>query len=284
MARTAPSTSWYLRPLPSPDQARKSATVIAGGVLRSASGIAFAPWHSSFPRRRESMHLSAPARPGGLGPRLRGDDASPPHSIALHAARVGGGFAADAVLGGGAEAALGPIRADFHLVAAAFQLLDGGLGQAAFHHQYAGSCSARPEGEREVLDVPGRRVDRLLQVHLRLGAVLAGVTQEELAAPLVLLIAAGRAPAHVGLAVAEGHADRERGARAFSRSQRAGQTLLEPEHLPARAERPAERRDHRRGLQPAARGRRGEHVAGLVDDVDVHGVADHLAARRHLLL
>src|SRR5438105_10744725 len=136
MARTAPSTSWYLRPLPSPDQARKSATVMAGGVLRSASGIAFAPWHSSFPRRWESMHLSAPARPGGLGPRLRGDDTSPPRGVPLHAAGVGGGFAADAVLGGGAEAALGPVGADFHFVSAPLQLLDGGLGQAAFHHQH----------------------------------------------------------------------------------------------------------------------------------------------------
>ena len=53
--------------------------------------------------------------------------------------------------------------------------------------------------------------------------------------------------------------------------------FLEPEHLRAAAEAEAEFRDHRRGLQPAAGRRRRDHVAGLVDDVEMHGVAAHLA-------
>jgi hypothetical protein len=39
MARTSPSTSWNLRPVPSPGQPRNSATVIAGEGLRRALGI-----------------------------------------------------------------------------------------------------------------------------------------------------------------------------------------------------------------------------------------------------
>src|SRR5579883_3087678 len=54
-------------------------------------------------------------------------------------------------------------------------------------------------------------------------------------------------------------------------------TFLEPEHLGAAAEAKAEFRNHRGGLQPAARRRRRNHVAGLVDDVEMHGVAVHLA-------
>ena len=53
--------------------------------------------------------------------------------------------------------------------------------------------------------------------------------------------------------------------------------FLEPEHLAAGAEAEAELRNDRRRLQPAARRRRGDHVACLVDDVEVNGVADHLA-------
>src|SRR5712672_4753567 len=53
--------------------------------------------------------------------------------------------------------------------------------------------------------------------------------------------------------------------------------LLEPEYLRAAAEAEADFRNHRRRLQPAAgRGRR-DHVAGLIDDVEMYGVAAHFA-------
>ena len=58
-------------------------------------------------------------------------------------------------------------------------------------------------------------------------------------------------------------------------------SLLEPEHLAARAEPETEFGNDRRGLQPAARRRRRDHVAGLVDDVEVDGVAGHVAHAAH---
>src|SRR6266481_3339341 len=56
-----------------------------------------------------------------------------------------------------------------------------------------------------------------------------------------------------------------------------GMVFLQPEHLRAAAEAEAELRDDRRGLQAAARRGCRDHVAGLVDDVEMHGVAAHLA-------
>ena len=48
-----------------------------------------------------------------------------------------------------------------------------------------------------MLGVPGRRIDRFLQIHAGMD-----VAQEELRDPLVLLVAAGRTPGEVGVAVA----------------------------------------------------------------------------------
>ena len=53
--------------------------------------------------------------------------------------------------------------------------------------------------------------------------------------------------------------------------------LLEPEHLRTRPERPAERRDDRRALQPAAARRRRDQVPEAVGDVEVDGAAARLA-------
>ena len=77
-----------------------------------------------------------------------------------------------------------------------------------------------------MLGVPGRRVDRLLQVHAGMD-----VAQEELRDPLVLLVAAGRAPGEIRLAVAQGQGRRQRGARPLARRQRGRMAFLEPEHL-----------------------------------------------------
>src|SRR5580692_6794392 len=53
--------------------------------------------------------------------------------------------------------------------------------------------------------------------------------------------------------------------------------FLEPEHLRAAAEAKAEFGNHRRGLQPAAGRRRRDHVAGLIDNVEVDGVTSDFA-------
>src|ERR1700722_7330405 len=103
------------------------------------------------------------------------------------------------------------------------------------------------------------------------------MSQKELRGPLVLLIAAGRPPCQIWLAVAQRHGWAERGARALGRRQGGGVIFLKPEHLGPAAEAESEFRNHRRRLQPTAGGRRRNHVAGLVDDVEMHGVAAHLA-------
>ena len=98
---------------------------------------------------------------------------SPPRRVALHAARrwrrpCGARLPGEAALRrpsdqSGPTSTLWPRRSSSLMVA---------LRQPALHHQHAGTRRARPERQREVLDVPGRRVDRLLQVHLGLGARL----------------------------------------------------------------------------------------------------------------
>src|SRR5262249_35126404 len=103
------------------------------------------------------------------------------------------------------------------------------------------------------------------------------VAHEQLRGPLILLVAARRAPGEIGLAVAQRERGRKRGARPLAGSQRGGVAFLEPEHLRARAETEAEPGNDRRRLQPTARRRGRDHVAGLVDDIEMHGVAAHLA-------
>src|SRR5262249_27962985 len=101
------------------------------------------------------------------------------------------------------------------------------------------------------------------------------VAHEQLRRPLILLIAAGRTPGEIRLAVAQRERGRKRRARALAGSKRSGMPLLQPEHLAARAEAEAELRNDGRRLQPAAGGRRRHHVAGGIDDIKMHGVAAH---------
>src|SRR3954470_15867345 len=78
--------------------------------------------------------------------------------VALHAARVGGRFAALAVLRGGSQAAYRPVRADLNLVPALLEFVLRGLWHATLHHDHGRARGAGPEGREEVLCVPGRRV------------------------------------------------------------------------------------------------------------------------------
>src|ERR1700755_328573 len=119
-----------------------------------------------------------------------------------------------------------------------------------------------------MLRMPCWGVDRFLQVHLAVH-----VAQEKLRRPLILLIAAGRTPGEIRLALAQRQGRRQRRARTLARRERGGVFLFEPELLRARAEAETDLRDHRRRLQPAARWRRRDHVAGLIDNVEVHRIA-----------
>src|SRR5262249_22760149 len=131
--------------------------------------------------RASSLPLKLSLRPTALPlPAL------PSRRIALHAARIGGGLAAAARAGGGGEAAFRPGRADLDHVSALLELFSRLRRDAAFHDQHAGPCGAWPERDREVLGVPGWRVDRLLEIEPSVD-----MAQEELRRPLVLLVAAG---------------------------------------------------------------------------------------------
>ena len=124
--------------------------------------------------------------------------------------------------------------------------------------------------------VPGRRVDRLLQVHAAMD-----VAQEHLRDPLVLLVAARRAPgactarrracARVGVSVVRG---RLPGASAD------GMALSSQNIWPrVPTGKPSSGID-RRAMQPAARRRGRDHVAVAVDDVEMHRVAAASAPMR----
>src|SRR5437868_7990983 len=117
--------------------------------------------------------------------------------VALHAAGIGGGAAAAAKFRGGGEAAFGPLRAHLHDMSARAQFLHACLRHALLHHHHAGTRLARPERRRKMLGMPGRRVDRLLQVQFGVN-----VAQEKLRDPLILLIAAWRTPGQIRFAVA----------------------------------------------------------------------------------
>ena len=123
-----------------------------------------------------------------------------------------------------------------------------------------------------MLRVPCRRVDRFLQVHLAMN-----VPKEELRGPLVLLVAAGRAPGEIGFAVAQRERRAKRRARTLAGRKRGRMAFVEPERLRAGAESEAEFGNDRRRLQPAARRRCRYHVAGAIDDVEMDRVAAHFA-------
>src|SRR5262245_29564442 len=98
----------------------------------------------------------------------------------------------------GGEAALRPVGIDLDDVAAAAQRLDRLRRHATLDNEHTRTRLARPERGRKVLGVPGRRIDRLPQVHAAID-----VAQEELRGPLVLLVATGRAPGEIRLTVAQ---------------------------------------------------------------------------------
>src|SRR4051794_32249532 len=108
---------------------------------------------------------------------------SPPRRVALHAARIGRRLAAVAVARGRGQAALRPVRTGLELVPALLEFVLCCLRHAALDDQHAGARGAWPERGEEMLGVPGRRIDRFLQVHAGMD-----VPQEELRDPLVLLV------------------------------------------------------------------------------------------------
>src|SRR5213078_1978573 len=99
------------------------------------------------------------------------------------------------------------------------------------------------------------------------------MAQEELRDPLVLLVAAGRTPGEISVAVAQRQGRRQCRARPLAWRERGRMAFLQPEHLAAGAETETKLGNDRRGLQPTTGRRCRDHVAGLVDDVEMNGVA-----------
>src|SRR5207237_7597108 len=93
------------------------------------------------------------------------------------------------------EAAFRPVGTGLHDMTAALQTIDAGLWHAVLDHEHARPRGAGPERNREMLGMPGRRVDGFLQIELGMN-----VPQKELRGPLILLMAAGRAPSQLRLA------------------------------------------------------------------------------------
>src|SRR3546814_16906897 len=91
------------------------------------------------------------------------------------------------------------------------ELLDGRGGQSPLDDDLAGARLPRKEAAGEVGRLPGRRVDRRLEVH----AVL-DVAQDEDDRPLALTLAARRADRHPRLAAAKGEGGRRGRARALA--------------------------------------------------------------------
>src|SRR3569623_2634900 len=84
--------------------------------------------------------------------------------VALHPARIGGGATARTNARGRGEASFRPVRADLHDMAALAQIFDRRLRHAVLDHERAGPGGARPARAREMLGMPSRRVDRLLEI------------------------------------------------------------------------------------------------------------------------
>src|SRR4051812_1022067 len=144
---------------------------------------------------------------------------SAPGGVALHAARVRAGAQhAVAVAAHRAQATDRPGLVAEHVVAAAAQAVDRLGAGGLLDGQPARLGAARVEGAGEVRRRERGCLDRLLQVEPEVG-----VREQELQRPLVLPVAAGRAPREVRLSVAQGERRGERRPRALAGRERVRQ-------------------------------------------------------------
>src|SRR5262249_54013481 len=99
--------------------------------------------------------------------------------------------------------------------------------------------------------------------------------------PLILLIATRRAPGEVWLAVTQRERWTQRRARTLARCETGRMLFIKPEPLrpPPKSETPLW--NGGRIWRPTAPRGRGDHVAGRIDDVEMHRVAAHFAHPTH---
>ena len=155
-----------------------------------------------------------------------------------------------------------------HLVTAAAQVIGHPLVGACLHGERPRDRASRIERGREVVGVVRRIVDGGLQVH-----PVDHVVQEEADRPLVLLVTTRCPERHVGLALAEHQAWRQRGTRPAPWRERAGESRGQREHLAPGSQTEPQARHDRRALQPAAARSRRDEVPEAIGDVEVAGVA-----------
>ena len=140
------------------------------------------------------------------------------------------------------------------------------LGNAGLDVELAGPVGARIERVHERLGREARRLDGLLGIHAEDEQV-----EDDLQIGLGLVVAAGAADGRGRHAVLADQIAHQRGARPLAGQQAVGMTVLEHEHLAARAERAAQLRRERRLPEHAAARRQADHVAVAIDGGDVGG-------------
>src|SRR5262245_26252830 len=87
MAHSSPSTSWNLRPVPSPGQARKSAAVMLGGIFRSVFDMGNPTTAMVKQARRNRGHSAEPGKSA-----WKSWDLAPSHSTLANASARGRRF------------------------------------------------------------------------------------------------------------------------------------------------------------------------------------------------
>ena len=123
----------------------------------------------------------------------------------------------------------------------------------------------------------GRTFNRFLQV-----LAVHHMADQKIRLPLVLLIAARRAVNHIGFAVLIGHGGRQRCPGPASGHKARGFAIFKPKHLHTRSQAKPEFRDHRGTLQPPPRRGCGNHIAFIIDHIDMAGIARRRAPHGRL--
>src|SRR5579862_74491 len=115
-----------------------------------------------------------------------------------------------------------------------------------------------------MVGVPLRRINRCLQVETAID-----VTHKDMQGPLLLLIASWRPVGEPRLAISQHQSGRKCRPGSYTGRKRRWQPFFQPEHLSARPERPTQRGNRGRTLQPTATWGRRDKIAPAVCDVEV---------------
>ena len=192
-------------------------------------------------------------------------------SVTLHAAWIGGRAAAISVARRGREPAFRPVRADLDDMTALFQFIDRRFRHAILDHQHA---RASVRGQNEI----GKCSECQAGASIASCRFILPWTWRGRIAPSI-------GPADRRRANPRRDKVRHRAApwsatgwcADVCRARANSDASPRARNAVASAEAKAEFGDDAERLQPAARRRRRHHIAGLVDDIEMHSVAAHFA-------